>query len=85
VTVIPVLRLDSLSKACYSQPIKVYGRILGDVDANTSFSQVIQANGKNYTLKSTQQTNSSQTVWQSETNNISAGTFTLRIDAGTLK
>jgi hypothetical protein len=85
VTVIPVLRLDSLSKACYSQPIKVYGRILGDVDANTSFSQVIQANGKNYTLKSTQQTNSSQTVWQSETNNISAGAFTLRIDAGTTK
>lgn len=85
VTVIPVLRLDSLSKACYSQPIKVYGRILGDIDANTSFSQVIQANGKDYTLKSTQQTNSSQTVWQSETNNISTGTFTLRIDAGTTK
>ena len=85
ITVIPVLRLDSLSKACYSQPIKVYGRILGDVDAGTSFSQVIQANGKDYTLKSSLQTNNNQTIWQSEANSLATGSFTLRIDAGTYK
>lgn len=85
VTVIPVLRLDSLSKICRFQPIKAYGRILGDIADSTSFSHIVRSNGKEYILKASTQKLNNQTVWQSESNAIGAGAFSLKIDAGKTK
>lgn len=82
ITVIPIVRIDSVSTVCLNQPLKVYGRVLGDFEPTNSFTQIIQSNGKEVNIKPYQiiHNTDNQVVWLSNITSLNTGDYTVHLE-----